>query len=65
MRQIHRAGEKLFIGYGGSTIGLSDGSCAYILVAAMRLELHLSHATPRHATRDHGRPTGSNQRRVR
>jgi transposase len=26
MRQIHRAGEKLFIDYAGPTVALSDGS---------------------------------------
>jgi len=35
MRQIHRAGEKLFIDYAGPTIGLTDGSRAHIFVAAM------------------------------
>ena len=35
MRQIHRAGEKLFIDYAGPTIALSDGNRAHIFVAAM------------------------------
>ncbi len=35
MRQIHRAGEKLFIDYAGPTIALTDGSRAHIFVAAM------------------------------
>ena len=35
MRQIHRAGEKLFIDYAGPTIGLTDDSRAHIFVAAM------------------------------
>ena len=35
MRQIHRAGEKLFIDFAGPTIGLTDGSRAHIFVAAM------------------------------
>jgi len=35
MRQIRRAGEKLFIDYAGPTIGLTDGSRAHIFVAAM------------------------------
>jgi transposase len=35
MRQIHRAGEKLFIDYAGPTIGLTDGSRAHIFVAAL------------------------------
>jgi transposase len=30
MRQVHRAGEKLFIDYAGPTIGLTDGSRAHI-----------------------------------
>jgi transposase len=34
-RQVHRAGEKLFIGYAGLTIGLIDGSRAHIFVAAL------------------------------
>ena len=34
LRQIHRAGEKLFIDYAGSTIGLTDGSRAHLFVAA-------------------------------
>jgi transposase len=35
MRQIHRAGEKLFIDYAGPTVPLTDGSRAHIFVAAM------------------------------
>lgn len=35
MRQIHRAGEKLFIDYAGPTIALTDGSRAHIFVAAL------------------------------
>jgi transposase len=35
MHQVHRTGEKLFIDYAGPTIGLTDGSCAYIVVAAL------------------------------
>ena len=35
MRQIHRAGEKLFIDFAGPTIGLTDGSRAHIFVSAM------------------------------
>jgi transposase len=33
MRQIHRAGEKLFIDYAGPTIPLTDGTRAHIFVA--------------------------------
>jgi hypothetical protein len=35
MRQVHRAGEKLFIDYAGPTIGLTDGSGARIFVSAV------------------------------
>jgi transposase len=35
MRQVHRAGEKLFVDYAGPTLALADGSRANIFVAAM------------------------------
>jgi len=35
MRQVHRAGEKLFIDYVGPMVGLTDGSRAHIFVAAL------------------------------
>ena len=35
MRQIHRAGEKLFIDFAGPTIPLADGGRAHIFVAAL------------------------------
>ena len=35
MRQVHRAGEKLFVDYAGPTIGLRDGGKANVFVAAM------------------------------
>ena len=35
LRQIHRAGEKLFIDYAGPTLELSDGQRAHIFVAAL------------------------------
>lgn len=35
MRQIHRAGEKLFVDYAGPTVELADGSRAHIFVAAL------------------------------
>ena len=35
MRQIHRAGEKLFIDFAGPTVGLVDGTRAHIFVAAL------------------------------
>ncbi len=40
MRQIHRAGEKLFIDYTGPTIGLRDGSRAHILVATLGASIY-------------------------
>ena len=48
MRQIHRAGEKLFIDFAGPTIGLIDGSRAHIFVAAMGASSYTyACATPR------------------
>ena len=35
MRQLRRAGEKLFIDYAGSTVPISDGSRAHVFVSAM------------------------------
>ena len=35
MRQVHRAGEKLFIDYAGPTVGLTDASRAHIFVSAL------------------------------
>lgn len=35
MRQIHRAGEKLFVDYAGPTLALADGGRANIFVAAL------------------------------
>ena len=35
MRQVHRAGEKLFVDYAGPTLALDDGSRANIFVSAM------------------------------
>lgn len=35
MRQIHRAGEKLFIDFAGTTIGVTEGGRAHIFVAAL------------------------------
>ena len=32
MRQVHRAGEKLFIDYAGSTIAFTNGRRAHIFV---------------------------------
>jgi len=53
MRQIHRAGEKLFIDYAGPTIGLTDGSRAHIFVAALGASSYtFACATPRETTAD-------------
>jgi transposase len=35
MRQVHRAGEKLFVDYAGPTLELADGGRAQVFVAAM------------------------------
>lgn len=35
MRQVHRAGEKLFVDYAGPTIGVRDGGRANVFVAAL------------------------------
>jgi len=35
MRQVHHAGEKLFIDFAGQTVPLTDGGRAHIFVAAM------------------------------
>lgn len=48
MRQVHRAGEKLFIDFAGPTIGLRDGGRAHIFVAAMGASSYtFACATPR------------------
>ena len=48
MRQIHRAGEKLFIDFAGPTVALSDGARAHIFVAAMGASSYtFACATPR------------------
>lgn len=48
MRQVHRAGEKLFIDYAGPTIGLTDGTHAHVFVAAMGASSYTyACATPR------------------
>lgn len=53
MRQIHRAGEKLFIDYAGPTLGLTDGSRAHIFVAAMGASSYtFACATPRETMAD-------------
>ena len=53
MRQIHRAGEKLFIDFAGPTIALTDGSRAHIFVAAMGASSYtFACATPSETTVD-------------
>lgn len=55
MRQIHRAGEKLFIDFAGPTVELTDGTRAHIFVAALGASIYtFACATPRRAW-----PTGS------
>jgi transposase len=53
MRQIHRAGEKLFIDYAGPTLGLIDGSRTHIFVAALGASSYTyACATPRETMAD-------------
>ena len=53
MRQIHRAGEKLFIDYAGPTLALSDGSRAHIFVGALGASSYtFAYATARETTAD-------------
>ncbi|HQS60050.1 MAG: transposase [Halothiobacillus sp. 24-54-40] len=48
MRQVHRAGEKLFIDYAGPTLALTDGSRAHVFVAALGASSYtFACATPR------------------
>ena len=46
MRQVHRAGEKLFIDFAGPGIQLSSGSLAHIFVAAMGASVSAPQSTP-------------------
>jgi transposase len=47
MRQIHRAGEKLFIDYAGPTISLTHGSQAHIFISALGASGYtFAYATP-------------------
>jgi transposase len=56
MRQVHRAGEKLFIDFAGSTVGLRNGDRAHIFVAALGASGYtFAYATPQ---RNHGRLVG-------
>ena len=53
MRQVHRAGEKLFIDYAGSTVGLRGGARAHIFVAALGASGYtFAYATPRETMAD-------------
>ena len=53
LRQIHRAGEKLFIDFAGPTVALSDGSRAHIFVAALGASSYtFACATPREGMAD-------------
>ena len=53
MRQVHRAGEKLFIDYAGPTIALADGGRAHIFVASMGASSYTyACATPRDTMAD-------------
>ena len=53
MRQVHRAGEKLFIDYAGPTIALTDGGRAHIFVASMGASSYTyACATPRETMAD-------------
>ena len=53
MRQVHRAGEKLFIDYAGPTVELADGSRAHIFVATLGASSYtFAHATPRQTMAD-------------
>ena len=53
MRQVHRAGDKLFIDYAGPTIALTGGGKANIFVAAMGASGYaFAWATPAQTTAD-------------
>jgi len=53
MRQIHRAGEKLFIDFAGPTIALADGTRAHVFVAALGASSYtFAWATPRESMAD-------------
>ena len=59
MRQIHRAGEKLFIDYAGPTLELIDGSRAHIFVAALGASSYTYACGC--AAGDHGRLVGGHR----
>ncbi len=53
MRQVHRAGDKLFIDYAGPTVALTGGGKANIFVAAMGASGYaFAWATPAQTTAD-------------
>ena len=53
MRQIHRAGEKLFVDYAGPTVELTGGDRAHIFVAALGASSYtFAWATPRETMAD-------------
>ena len=53
MRQIHRAGEKLFVDYAGLTVEVTDGARAYIFVTALGASSYtFVCATPRETMAD-------------
>ena len=53
MRQVHRAGEKLFIDFAGSTVALRGGERAHIFVAALGASGYtFAYATPRETMAD-------------
>jgi transposase len=48
MRQVHKAGEKLFVDYAGPTIAVADGTRAHVFVAALGASSYtFACATPR------------------
>jgi len=53
MRQVHRAGEKMFVDYAGPTVELADGGRAHIFVAALGASSYTyACATPRETMAD-------------
>lgn len=53
MRQVHRAGEKLFIDFAGTTLALRGAGRAHIFVAALGASSYtFAHATPRETMAD-------------
>lgn len=47
MRQLHRAGEKLFVDFAGPTLSLTTGRRAHVFVAAMGASRYTSHVRRR------------------